>query len=128
MDLWGDDLWHYRLVCLRIHPVFKLDHPMATVIKYTAIDGTSHEISPNTDCQELWLRGSERPNGEWMLHDTETDLSLINRFKVDEVDACLIHWGPCSCNLELFSPERPVSKDTPLTISHEYEMVDLSHN
>ncbi|KAH8966663.1 hypothetical protein BDL97_03G038000 [Sphagnum fallax] len=117
-----------RLVCLRIHPVFKLDHPMATVIKYTAIDGTSHEISPNTDCQELWLRGSESPNGEWMLHDTETDLSLINRFKVDEVDACLIHWGPCSCNLELFSPERPVSKDTPLTISHEYEMVDLSHN
>jgi alpha-glucosidase len=66
--------------------------------------------------------------GEWMLHDTETDLSLINRFKVDEVDACLIHWGPCSCNLELFSPERPVSKDTPLTISHEYEMVDPSHN
>jgi hypothetical protein len=44
--------------------VFKLDHPMATVIKYTAIDGTSHEISPNTDCQELWLRGSERPNGK----------------------------------------------------------------
>ncbi len=44
--------------------MFKLDHPMATVIKYTAIDGTSHEISPNTDCQELWLRGSERPNGK----------------------------------------------------------------
>jgi alpha-glucosidase len=44
--------------------VFKLDHPMATVVKYTAIDGMSHEISPNTDCQELWLRGSERPNGK----------------------------------------------------------------
>lgn len=64
MDLWGDDLWHCRLVCLRIHPVFKLDHPMATVVKYMAIDGTSHEISPNTNCQELWLRGSERPNGK----------------------------------------------------------------
>ncbi len=62
--------------------------------------------------------------GEWRLEDTETGLSLINRFQVNEVEACLIHWGPGSCNLELFSPERPVSKDAPLEISHEYEMVD----
>ncbi|CAM6030795.1 unnamed protein product [Sphagnum balticum] len=113
-----------RLVCLRIHPVFKLAHPMGTVIKYTALDGTFHEISPNMDFQETWLHGSERPNGEWRLEDTETGLSLINRFQVNEVEACLIHWGPGSCNLELFSPERPVSKDAPLEISHEYEMVD----
>jgi hypothetical protein len=37
---------------------------MGTVIKYTALDGTFHEISPNMDFQETWLHGSERPNGK----------------------------------------------------------------
>ncbi len=44
--------------------MFKLAHPMGTMIKYTALDGTFHEINPNMDFQETWLHGSERPNGK----------------------------------------------------------------
>ena len=57
-----------------------------------------------------------------MLVDKCAGLSLVNRFNIDEVKKCLIHWGTGTVNLELWSEERPVSKETPLTISHEYEV------
>lgn len=62
--------------------------------------------------------------GEWTLMDTETDLAVINRFDVNEVDTVHYKWGPGNITLELWSKERPVSKDTPLEINHEYELVD----
>jgi len=62
--------------------------------------------------------------GEWTLKDTETSLAVINRFNINEVALCLISWGPGSVTLELWSEERPVSKDTPIRISHEYEFID----
>lgn len=59
-----------------------------------------------------------------MLEDTETGLALVNRFSVEEVAICVIHWGPGAVNLELWSSERPVSTETPLVISQSYEMID----
>lgn len=57
-----------------------------------------------------------------MLFDKCAGLGLVNRFDVRQVDRCLIHWGSGTVNLELWSEERPVSKDTPLAICHEYEV------
>lgn len=52
---------------------------------------------------------------------------MVNRFDVNEVERCHVNWGPGSVTLELWSKERPVSKDTPLSISHEYDLID-THN
>ncbi|KAH9603525.1 hypothetical protein KSS87_019849 [Heliosperma pusillum] len=109
-----------RLVCLRVHPTFSLLHPMESLVKFTAIDGSKHEIRPDTGEQSY--EGDKLPNGEWMLVDKCLGVILVNRFDVREVYKCLIHWGTGTVNLELWSEQRPVSKQSPLTISHEYEV------
>lgn len=55
-----------RLVCLRIRPMFKLAHALDTLIKFTAIDGTKHEIKASMDFEETVFKGSDRPNGEFV--------------------------------------------------------------
>lgn len=62
--------------------------------------------------------------GEWMLQDMETGLGVINRFNLDEVETCVIEWGSSLVTLELWTQERGVSKETPLVIAHEYELID----
>lgn len=111
-----------RVVCLRVHPTFQLRHPMETFITFTSVDGNTHSIS--TESEELCLRGDKRPNGEWMLVDKCANVTLVNRFILEEVEQCLICWGPGTCNLELWSPERPVSKASPISIHHVYETID----
>eukprot|EP00850_Spirogloea_muscicola_P006800 SM000033S12321 [mRNA] locus=s33:142660:151351:+ [translate_table: standard] len=108
-----------RPVCLRAHPSFKLPHTAAAVVRFTAIDGSTHEL--RAEFGEAVLKGTDRPNGEWMLVDLAEGAAIVSRFDVGEVEACMVHWGGGYCNLELWSPERPVSKDTPLHVAHSYE-------
>ncbi|KAI5082028.1 hypothetical protein GOP47_0001771 [Adiantum capillus-veneris] len=110
-----------RTARLRIHPSFQLRHPTETFIRFETIDGKSQHIS--IESEELCLCGDKRPNGEWMIVDTCANVSLVNRFNVEEVEQCLICWGPGTCFLELWSPERPISKATPISIHHTYETV-----
>ncbi|PRQ19137.1 putative alpha-glucosidase [Rosa chinensis] len=112
-----------RLVCLRVHPMFTLLHPSESYVSFTAIDGSKHEIGPESN--EQFYEGNLMPNGEWMLIDKCLGLGLLNRFEVSQVFKCLIHWGTGTVNLELWSEERPVSNQSPLRISHEYEVIDL---
>ncbi|XP_068325749.1 uncharacterized protein [Pyrus communis] len=112
-----------RLVCLRVHPMFTLLHPTESYVSFTAIDGSKHEIWPESD--EQLFQGDLLPNGEWMLMDKCVGLGLVNRFDVSQVYKCLIHWGTGTVNLELWSEDRPVSKQSPLRIAHEYEVVTL---
>lgn len=65
-------------------------------------------------------------SGEWMLVDRCLGLGLVNRFNIDQVHKCMVHWGTGTVNLELWSEERPVSKDSPLKISHEYEVQKIA--
>jgi alpha-glucosidase len=113
-----------RLVRLRIRPLMRLDHPLKSIVKYTAIDGSQHELRGDMGFGETIIKGSDRPNGEWTLIDTETDLAVINRFDINEVELCVVSWCPASCTFELWSEERPVSKETPIQISHEYEFIN----
>jgi hypothetical protein len=53
-----------RLVRLRIHPMFRITHPMESFIEYTAIDGKRHELKPNMEFGEFSIEGSDRPNGK----------------------------------------------------------------
>ncbi|KAK3126893.1 hypothetical protein QOZ80_7AG0564620 [Eleusine coracana subsp. coracana] len=113
-----------RLVCLRVHPTFTLLHPTEVVVAFTSIDGLKQEISPESG--EAMFEGDLRPNGEWMLVDKCAGLSLVNRFDPSQVSKCLVHWGTGDLNMELWSEERPVSKDTPLRIYHQYEVRQTS--
>ncbi|XP_075494654.1 uncharacterized protein LOC142532231 isoform X2 [Primulina tabacum] len=109
-----------RLVCLRVHPTFNLPHPTESYVSFTAIDGSNHEIRP--DAGEQFFEGHFRPDGEWMLVDKCLGIALRNRFNIKQVQKCLVHWGTGTVNLELWSEHRPVSKETPLSISHEYDV------
>lgn len=110
-----------RVACLRVHPTFQLRHPMETFVRFMSINDKNYSL--RIDSEELCFRGDERPNGEWMLVDECVNVALVNRFKLQEVEQCSICWGPGTCNLELWSAERTVSKETAITINHEYETV-----
>ncbi|KAG2680510.1 hypothetical protein I3760_11G101900 [Carya illinoinensis] len=112
-----------RLVCLRVHPMFTLLHPTESFVSFTSIDGTKHEVWPESG--EQFYEGNQLPNGEWVLIDKCIGLGLVNRFNVNEVFKCLVHWGTGTVNLELWSEDRPVSKQSPLSISHEYEVIEI---
>ncbi|KAL0327710.1 UNVERIFIED_CONTAM: Alpha-glucosidase 2 [Sesamum angustifolium] len=100
-------------------PMFNLLHPTESYVSFTAVDGSKHEVWPESG--ERILEGDLRPNGEWKLVDKCVGLALVNLFNISQVYKCLIHWGTGTVNLELWSEERPVSKESPLRISHEYE-------
>lgn len=61
-------------------------------------------------------------SGEWTLVDKCSGLSMVNRFDHRQVSECLVHWGTGDLKMELWSDERPVSKETPLRICHQYEV------
>eukprot|EP00271_Cylindrocystis_brebissonii_P002380 TRINITY_DN12974_c0_g1_i1.p1 TRINITY_DN12974_c0_g1~~TRINITY_DN12974_c0_g1_i1.p1 ORF type:complete len:810 (-),score=150.92 TRINITY_DN12974_c0_g1_i1:473-2902(-) len=108
-----------RIVCLRVHPSFKLPAPQEAAVRFTAVNGEDKEVV--AEFGEAVLKGDDRPNGEWTLLDRASGWALVNRFPLADVETCFVHWGGSSCNLELWSPERPVSADSPIIISHEYE-------
>ncbi|KAM4124060.1 hypothetical protein ACB094_01G203900 [Castanea mollissima] len=112
-----------RLVCLRVHPTFGLLHPTESFVSFTSIDGSKHEVWPESG--EQFYEGNLLPNGEWILIDKCLGLGLVNRYNVKEVFKCLIHWGTGTVNLELWSEDRPVSNQSPLRISHEYEVIEI---
>ncbi|CAN8270486.1 unnamed protein product [Cochlearia groenlandica] len=109
-----------RLVCLRVHPTFVLMHPSESFVSFTSINGSKHEVWP--DSVEQLYEGNNLPHGEWMLVDKSLNLQLINRFDVKQVFKCIVHWDCGTVNLELWSEDRPVSKESPLKIEHEYEV------
>ncbi|KAL9250894.1 Alpha-glucosidase 2-like protein [Drosera capensis] len=109
-----------RLVCLRVHPMFTLLHPAESYVSFVSVNGCKQEIWP--DSSEQSYEGDSRPNGEWMLVDKCLGLCLVNRFNVNEVFKCLIHWGTGTVNLELWSEQRPVCKESRLHVAHEYEV------
>ncbi|KAF4400709.1 hypothetical protein G4B88_001264 [Cannabis sativa] len=110
-----------RLVCIRVHPMFTLLHPSESYVSFTSIDGSKHEIWPESG--EQFYEGDLLPNGEWMLIDKCLGVALVNHFDINEVYKCLIHWGTGTVNLELWSEQRPVSKESPLKISHTYKVI-----
>ncbi|MCL7029646.1 hypothetical protein MKW94_010312 [Papaver nudicaule] len=109
-----------RLVCLRVHPVFTLLHPTEVFVSFISINGSKHELWPES--VDTLFEGDLRPNGEWILFDKCLGIGLVNQFNVNEVYKCMVHWGTGTVNLELWSEERPVSKESPLIISHQYEV------
>lgn len=60
-----------------------------------------------------------------MLVDQCLGLALVNKFDGKQVYKCLIHWGTGTVNLELWSEDRPVSKQSPLEVFHEYKVISI---
>lgn len=53
---------YYRLVCLRVHPTFNLLHPTESYVSFTAIDGSKHEVWPESG--EQFFEGDSLPDGK----------------------------------------------------------------
>ncbi|GLU05271.1 hypothetical protein SLE2022_223800 [Rubroshorea leprosula] len=113
-----------RLICLRVHPVFSVLHLTDTFVSFTSVNGSKHEVWP--EYGQKFYEGDLLPNGEWMLVDKCLGLGLVNRFNVGEVYKCFIDWGAGTVSLGMWSEERPVSKQSPLKISHKYEVRKIS--
>ncbi|CAN6918315.1 unnamed protein product [Brassica oleracea] len=113
-----------RLACLRVHPTFTLFHPTESFVSFTSIDGSKHEVWP--DSGEQIYEGNNLPHGKWMLVDKRLNLQLVNMFDdVSQVVKCIVNWDSGTVNMELWSEDRPVSKETPLEIEHEYEVTSF---
>jgi alpha-glucosidase len=65
-------------------------------------------------------------SGELVLVDKCQGLALVNRFNINEVCKCCIHWETGTVNLELWSEDRPVSKQSPFAVSQGYEVIGIS--
>ncbi|KAK6129905.1 hypothetical protein DH2020_036299 [Rehmannia glutinosa] len=87
-----------RLVCLRVHPMFSLQHPTESYVSFTAIDGSKNEVWPESG--EQVFEGDLLPNGEWSLVNKSLGLALVNRFNVTQVHKCAIHWGTVMLELD----------------------------
>ncbi|KAL0371972.1 UNVERIFIED_CONTAM: Alpha-glucosidase 2 [Sesamum calycinum] len=101
----------------------ELLYPTESYVSFTAVDGSKHEVWP--EYGERVFEGDLSPNGEWKLVDKCVGLALVNRFNISQVYKCLIHFGTGTVNLELWSEDRPVSMESPLRISHEYEVTEI---
>ncbi|CAL5188371.1 unnamed protein product [Lathyrus oleraceus] len=112
-----------RLACLRIHPTFILLHPSESFVSFTSVDGSKHEVFP--DGREQIFEGRLIPNGEWRFVDKRLGLALVNRFNVNEVLKCIVQWDSDTVNLELWSENRCVSEQSPIQISHQYEVIRI---
>uniref|UniRef100_A0A0E0AIX3 DUF5110 domain-containing protein n=1 Tax=Oryza glumipatula TaxID=40148 RepID=A0A0E0AIX3_9ORYZ len=109
-------------ICKKNPKIVKIDSSIRAKqgADHSASNGIKREILP--DSRELTFEGDLRPNGEWMLVDKRTNLSLVNCFNLSQVSICKLHWGTDHLNMELWSEQRSVSKDTPLRICHHYEV------
>uniref|UniRef100_A0A2P2PQI3 Uncharacterized protein n=1 Tax=Rhizophora mucronata TaxID=61149 RepID=A0A2P2PQI3_RHIMU len=103
--------------------MFTLLHPTETYVSFISVDGSKHEVWPESGDQ--FYEGNLLPKGEWMLVDKCLSLALINRFDVNEVHKSFIYWGSGTVNMELWSEERPVSKQSPIRISHQYVVIGI---
>ncbi|KMZ74955.1 alpha-glucosidase, family GH31 [Zostera marina] len=112
-----------RLSCLRIHPRFTLQNPSHVFVSFVAVNGSTYEIFPKFG--KHYLDGDLRPNGEWKLVDKLAGIALVNRFDPDEVNKCVIDWYERMVTLELCSEERSISDDSPIKISHNYEVENI---
>jgi len=54
-----------RLVCLRVHPTFTVLHPSESFVSFTSMDGSVHEVFP--DSGEQFFEGNLIPNGNMVI-------------------------------------------------------------
>lgn len=64
-----------RLVCLRVHPTFRLLHPTESFVSFTSIDGSKHEVWPESG--EQVYEGNLLPNGKLFIHFFRIFIAII---------------------------------------------------
>ena len=60
----ANEFLYYRLVCLRVHPVFRVLHPTEVFVSFISINGSGQEIWPASI--EQFFEGDLRPNGKFL--------------------------------------------------------------
>jgi hypothetical protein len=111
-----------RTACLRVHPCMALGDATKATLSY---DGRAQSLAEGADTEkELWLRGNDRPDGEWSVTQEDKGVRVISRFDPAQVEVCYLNWkGPDHrFNLELYSPSTELAPGESLTLKHGYEV------
>ncbi|MFQ6096843.1 MAG: DUF4838 domain-containing protein, partial [Armatimonadota bacterium] len=118
-----------RKACLRVHPAFAVASTAKAAVRMRRRDGKwrVQSLATPDDPQaekNVWLRGDERPAGEWAVVDEVAGLAILSRFDPAQVEQCLLNWSGKEgrVNLELFSPNVELSPGGEISISHAYEV------
>ncbi|MFQ6132115.1 MAG: DUF4838 domain-containing protein [Armatimonadota bacterium] len=118
-----------RAACLRIHPAFQVETTQKASVRLLRADGSwrSQSLANAKDPEaesNMWLRGDDRPDGQWTIVDRRADLAVRATFEPDQVEQCLLNWSgrDARVNLELFSPSTDLAPGQSITIEHSYRV------
>ncbi len=114
--------------CLRAHPQFVVHDTQRAEVRVRDGEGwnTIKLARPDDPGDEynIWMRGDERPDGEWSVIDRADEVAVIQRFEPGEVGDILLNWNRTSnrVNLELYSRERTLEPGESITLHQEWEV------
>jgi len=114
-----------REACIRVHPCFRMDDAAQAVVRLGPPGAKEVGLASGQSQEtELWLRGNDRPAGEWALIDQSAGVALVSRFDPAQVEICYLNWsGPDRrANLELWSPSARLEPGESITLAHAYEI------
>lgn len=115
---------------IRVHPEFEINQVTKGFVATRKPDGKWTAVSllnkkdPDTE-KEIWLRGNDKPNGEWAVIDSTDGIGIINRFDNSAVDLAYYNWFGIGgrVNLELFPKEVFIKPGESITLTHSYEIM-----
>ncbi len=108
---------------LRVHPAFRIGDPAE--VRLDLGGGTEIALTEmGADGGERYLRGADRPAGQWSLIDRSRDVRITNRFESDKVEECYVNWsrGDRRANIELWCPTTKLAAGASWEIVHSYEI------
>jgi len=115
-----------RTACLRVHPCFRMDDATRAAVRLGPPGAKEVSLASGQSREtELWLRGNDRPAGEWALLDQAAGVALVSRFDPAQVEICYLNWnGPDRrANLELWLPSTNLQPGESISFAHSYEIV-----
>ncbi|MGQ9732947.1 MAG: DUF4838 domain-containing protein, partial [Candidatus Zipacnadales bacterium] len=114
---------------LRIHPAFQVTSTQEALVRMRRPNGSWRErslanLQDPTAEENLWLRGTDMPAGEWEIIDQRTGLTIRATFPPQQVGYCLLNWSGKDnrVNLELFSIEKELAPGESITLDHTYSL------
>lgn len=110
----------FRLICLRIHPIFSILHPTDTFVSFTSVNGSKHEVWP--EYGKKFYEGDLLPNGNipsslynLVFRVNTSPLSIGKMRELRDADAPH-RWLGCftsSIHLSLLVNVEPIMKSVP---------------
>lgn len=110
---------------LRVHPVLNVGGSRdGKELLVLGQDGKIAEHKIGAERTDLWLKGSDFPNGSWALRCPRNGSGVINIFSKRDVSECYVCVQPHEgVNLELMSPATQLKPGDAITMTHRYVLI-----